>query len=347
MLKPRDIRVVEHPIELVEPKALESVSCRVSPSGNLGEYNFEGPLKCRIYSNHRLLRAAPFNIEKIAGSAGIEFMSAVSGLRLVNSPHTADDVGLPYYRTWVNSGGAGVCPLSGSFRRHIVPVRFGYGGVESMVEAKIPGQDPAHFELSYKDFMYPFDVLAKCGPNAGLVEPILMADYSGDGTLYGARRAGGLRMILFRYYDNKRLDDRNEGPLGRRYLENVAGNSSTTVEGLVGRTASDVMGILGNIHSSGILLNGEAYLWNYILTDVGGVKYVCDFGSSSQLSEPGEYAIHGIEEKQHMLREVGERLLEPNIGEKKKREEMLDIAERAYLTSVKKYNPALLEDRPD
>jgi len=290
----------------------------------------------------------PFNILKLAGPEGRHFIEYLTEQRLAVPPFVGskDERGLPNYRHWLSKQTSDepcmVCSETESFRRHILNLQFLLQGADGLFEAKIPGQAVGKKEVSHKDYTYPAHVFWMSGENPGLTEPVLMVDYPlADSTLYNVAERRSLRMVVFRYEDNQRLSDRENGPVGKKYFDWVAERNGFGFEELVEKTACDVMRVLGRIHAAEVILLGEAYLWNFALTENAKVVNVSDMKGSSMLSCPESYWFESEEDRESITEAVQSEIIKPNITGASAQKRVFEKALRTFDETLARYGKSI------
>ncbi|MFH1402774.1 MAG: hypothetical protein ABIH11_00720 [Candidatus Altiarchaeota archaeon] len=294
----------------------------------------------------------PFNLSRLASPEGRDFVAALTRARL-DTPYGGpqDERDLPYYRIWEKhrtDESSFICSVTGSFRRHVLGMPCVIRGEESMLEAKIPGEDVEHRQVSLRDFDYTMRMVNRYGFNAGFMEPVMSVYYpDAESELYGERRREPMLAVFFRHHPNRRLYDHTHNePVSRGYLQHVAKNCGMSVENLVEDVACSVFDILGKIHAEGILIQGEAFLWNYILTEKGKTMYVPDFDQSREIEYPEEYQRLGGTEVADMTLHTMRHIIEPNILDPAKRTAIITKCLKNYADTMRRYNAGLCETGP-
>ncbi len=123
-----------------------------------------------------------------------------------------------------------VTPISHSFRRFIfLETNFSGSNIDTMLEIKMPGEDPWRHLLFQNGFDFPLEMTSRFGVNTVMAAPYFIIEANGDFRLYGRKlrfsREAPLLIIGYSYIDGLRLHDnffRDENRQdSRRTLERI------------------------------------------------------------------------------------------------------------------------------
>lgn len=222
----------------------------------------------------------PLEMRAFVDEEGKRFLERLIDLRVKNGNPVPQSPELPMFEEWKRQDSSEfICPLTGSRRRYILPVKYSSDDAESLIEVKVL--------CSRKNFEFAVNLMRGYGKESGLAEPIMMVKLPEDTyKLYDRTEKRSPRMVFYRYFDGRRLWDITPEYLD--YIENEAGKSKDEIIYSIATEPLKILSRMSNLRISDsytcrIDLGSEEQFHNFFLTKDGRVSYVCDFGTAELL----------------------------------------------------------------